>query len=354
MVDLVAPLACAAEDADVAGQLLDERLDPLLGQVGVLGEVGDPERDLRPGRGDEVAEDLAGDVLLALRQRRERGVEVRAHDLLRAAQIIERLQAQEPWLVSPWASQRRCSSSQRRSSTSWRYGATIPLRGALRERGRARAGFGERDSAGGHLVEHGLDERRPRPHLLSGRSARLQRSRGRTIASRAASRSRWSIRSRWSSSPGTWPLKRSSFASESSRIESRKWTAGLRRAQRRCELVERGVAGAVVVEEELLELVEHEQERPLDPLRPGLEDVGQRPLRRLARELGRDPAGGGGDRVLQGRERIVEAPGREDDRQQPRDAEVGDVAARLVARAGAGGRRAGPSSCPRRSSRRAP
>ena len=62
MVDLVAPFA-GRGGCERRLSAVDEGLDPFL-EVRVFREVGDPERDLRPGRGDEVAEDVAGDVLL--------------------------------------------------------------------------------------------------------------------------------------------------------------------------------------------------------------------------------------------------------------------------------------------------
>ena len=71
--------------------------------------------DLRPGRGDEVAEDPRCDVLLSLRERAHGRVEMRANDPLGAAELLERRQ---PQTREPAAR----SSSQSRVSTSWRTG----------------------------------------------------------------------------------------------------------------------------------------------------------------------------------------------------------------------------------------
>ena len=75
-------------------------------------------RDLRPRRRDEMVEDARGDVLLLRAEPGERAVEVLADDRLGPA---ERRGTSEPEPAEPSSR----SASQSRSSTSWRYGASM-------------------------------------------------------------------------------------------------------------------------------------------------------------------------------------------------------------------------------------
>src|SRR2546429_3807175 len=100
--------------------------------------------------------------------------------------------------------------------------------------------------------------------------------------------------------------------------------------EQRAELWEHRAVGPVVIEEELLELVENEQQRPSDPLRPGREGLGERQVVLAGHEPEPNLPGALSNRGTQRGERIVEAPRREDDRQQPWTAELFDVTERLV------------------------
>ena len=85
-------------------------------------EIGDPVRDLRPRRRDEVVEHPRGDVPLARRQRRHaraRGAPRRSAARPRARSSVDTRSTRE--LAA-------CSTSQSRCSTSCRYGVSIRVR----------------------------------------------------------------------------------------------------------------------------------------------------------------------------------------------------------------------------------
>ncbi len=169
-------------------------------------------RDLRARRRDEVVEEPGGDVLLPG--------------------------------VSSASAPSRCSSTMccappRRSSVSTpqRVGADRALlvpealhdelevrrldpRAVLRALDRPEPSERRLDLPGADLVEHALDEVRLDGDGSSPVSS-AKRSTGRSIAARAAGRSSRSRRSVFANRPGIRPVKRSSFASESSRSETR-------------------------------------------------------------------------------------------------------------------------------------
>ena len=93
MVDLVAALACAAEDADVARQRHDERLEALRG-MSLRSARSQTRSRSSSGRRYEVAEDSRGDVLL---DRREPAHVVSRwlRTILRRRRGLERPQAQQ-------------------------------------------------------------------------------------------------------------------------------------------------------------------------------------------------------------------------------------------------------------------
>ena len=166
----------------------------------------------------------------------------------------------------------RRSSSQSRVMTSWRYGASIRRRRARpAPPGAGRAARTCRLD----LVQHRVDERRldldprrapPEPVPLLDRALdRLARA----VAVEMLDPQEVVEQTRHARS------KRSSFASASSRIESRTLRRSDRASQRAASSSsnERLARVALVVEEVLLELVEDDQQRAVEPPAPGGEDV---------------------------------------------------------------------------------
>ena len=94
VVDLVAPAADRLQDPRLARESLEHRSDHGLVDARQLGEIGRPQRDLRPRRRDELAQDAGRDRLLGRRQRRDRVVDVLGDDALGATQLLERAQPQ--------------------------------------------------------------------------------------------------------------------------------------------------------------------------------------------------------------------------------------------------------------------
>ena len=116
VVDLVAAAAGRLQDPRLARQPLEHGRHLGLAEAGVLGEVGDAQRDLRARRRHELAQDRARRRALGLRQRGERVGDVRRDDPLGAAELAaacRRRSVREP---------RPRSSSQSRVITSCRYG----------------------------------------------------------------------------------------------------------------------------------------------------------------------------------------------------------------------------------------
>ncbi len=170
------------EDVEVAGrQPPQHRLEPRLRELRHLRELPHGERDLRPARGDEVAERRGGRALLVRRELGHRPREVRLRDRLGAAEALERL---EPEDVGPLG----------------RLLVPQPLQHELQvgrlDRLRARAGVGavavrpavlrDDEAVPLHLVEDGVDERRldghARPVLLVVALDRLQDRLARAVA----------------------------------------------------------------------------------------------------------------------------------------------------------------------------
>ena len=121
--DLVARPAAVLAVHLAQDPLVPERLEhrPELGLVDrrVLGEIGRAVRDLRPRRRDEAVEDARGDVLLRRPEPGERALEMLTDDRLGAA---ERHAASAAGACREPSSR---SASHRRSSTSWRNGASM-------------------------------------------------------------------------------------------------------------------------------------------------------------------------------------------------------------------------------------
>src|SRR3954453_8129378 len=72
------------------GELLEQVPDLRLGALRVCRQVADRVGDLRARRRDELVEDRGGRVALARTEVAESGVEVGAHDLLRASELRQR------------------------------------------------------------------------------------------------------------------------------------------------------------------------------------------------------------------------------------------------------------------------
>jgi hypothetical protein len=96
VVDLVAAVAHGAEDAGVAaGQPLEDGDHARHRDPGPVAEVGRRVGDLRPRASHEVLERAGGHVPLRRRQCAHRGVEVRADDALRVAELLQRREAHD-------------------------------------------------------------------------------------------------------------------------------------------------------------------------------------------------------------------------------------------------------------------
>ena len=112
--------------------------------------------DLRSRGRDEVAEGLRHDVPVRRRQRAERGIEMRSHDPVGAAEPLERLQTEDPRPTPPLL-------VPEPSEDELKIGR-LDAHSVLASSG----GIAEADLAGGHLLEHRLDQRRLDLHLLAG------------------------------------------------------------------------------------------------------------------------------------------------------------------------------------------
>ena len=217
-----------------------------------FGEVRDLVGDLRPRRRHEVVEDPRGDVLLRRRQLGHRAFEVLLDDVLRATEALERLHAtlgaRRPLLVpEPLHDElevRRLDPAPVCDRPRRRRGRRAPARSGPRPPRRALA----------------------RPAPAARRRARRSSSR----SARPGARSPHVPRAvepvepqRVREEPGMRPVKRSSFASESSRSDTRTFTRSGVASDRGQRLGERaGTAVVRVVEEVLLGLVEDEIDVP--------------------------------------------------------------------------------------------
>ena len=189
---------------------------------------GRPTRvgDLRARRRDEMLEERRGDVLLGRPERAHRLVEVRADDPVCAARGARASRG------AARASRPRISSSHRRVSTSWRYGVSIRPRRCRRRR--PRPAPAERcDLPRLDLVEHRLDELGSISTGSSPGRAGCTARAAAAIASRAGPGRGARCAGSCRRGSGSRPLKRSSFASASSRIEIRKLAPQVRGARRR-------------------------------------------------------------------------------------------------------------------------
>ena len=148
----------AAKDAR-RFQCPEHALERLGSTDGVAREVVDGVRDLRPRGGDEVVEEARDEISLAFVQTCQRALEMLLDDPLGPAELGKRRSAQD-------VRASRRSTSQSRSRTSWRYGASTR---------RARSGLLDEpapgqmslDPARRDLVENRLDELVARPSLGS-------------------------------------------------------------------------------------------------------------------------------------------------------------------------------------------
>ena len=337
MVDLVARRRRRSSGNGADDPFVRERvehvLEPLGRLPGVAAEIADAVGDLRPRRGHELVEQPRDELPVGLVERRKRPLEVLLDDPPGAAELGERLGA-EHRRAAPR------STSQSRSITSWRYGASTRPRAAPPATIR-----GPQAAARSAPTRPG--RRRPRrapPRLPScGAAERLEL--GERLDDRGARGVDVEVvePEHVAEQPGTRPLNASSSASASSRMPSRTWTRSVGRARISRAPPGAGRRIAPVVDEVLLHLVEHEVDLASDLCRPLREDVGEL---RAATRAWRAPAA-----AAIAAQRVV-APLVDDDRQRAVSVAAAAAAGRAPA-AAARPRPAAASSCRRRSARRA-
>ena len=184
-------------------------------------------RDLRPRGRDEPVEDVRGDVLLRRPEPGERAVEMLADDRLGPAERGQRLQ---PERVGARLAL-RVPEALEHELEERRLDVRLP-HAAVRLRAPA---VDQLEPPGRDLVQHRLDELGLDLHVLAGHLLEGAQ-RARAPRARAASRSRWSSRSEFPNRFAIRPLKASSIASVSSRMESRTLTRSPRSREHRGEL----------------------------------------------------------------------------------------------------------------------